>query len=133
MTYQPALNAGPTDLEAKAGVESLEVLHAERRTIIAKLAPLEILFGSGGDRWTAKRRQHRDTIAKILMDEQPSLAIGKIEILANADERHVKFCEETEGKYIEYLKEKTALSEVEERIENRKAELYFAGKEAGLQ
>lgn len=132
MTYSPRLDAAPTDLEERVGVESLEVLHAERRVIIEKLAPLELLFGSGGDRWTAIRRQHRDGIAKRLLVENAGLSDKKLETMANADPQHKAFCESTEAKYTDYMKWKTALSEVEERIDSRKAEMYHVAAEARL-
>jgi len=121
------------ELETRAGVESLETLHAERRKIIKAMAPLEMLVGSGGERWTAKRRQHRDVIGKLIQAEAgKEVAANKLEQLANADDRHVKFCEETEARYIEYMTWRTALDEVNERIESRLAEMRFATAEARL-
>lgn len=122
------------EFEGRASVESLEELHQQRRDIIELLAPLELLFGSGGDRWTAIRRQHRDGIAKSILNEpgKEGLAQGKLEILANADPRHEKFIKETEAKYPMYMMLKTSLTEVEERIESRLQEARFATAEARL-
>lgn len=135
MPYTPSLDAAPTDLELRANVESLEQLHAERREIIKKLAPLALLYGSGGDRAEAQRRQHRDVIGKMLREELPDgkdLAQNRIEALANSDSRHLQFCEELKDRYIEYRHWEIALQEVQERIEDRKAAMYYLSNEARL-
>ena len=120
--------------EAKASVESLEELQQQRRDVIELLAPLELLFGSGGDRWTALRRQHRDGIAKTLLAEakDQSIAQNRLELLANGDPRHQKFVEDTEAKYPKYMMLKTSLTEIEERIESRLMEARYATAEARL-
>lgn len=130
-TFELPDNAFRRELEGRATVESLEELHQQRRDIIELLAPLELLFGSGGDRWTAARRQHRDGIAKTLLSENSGkdLAQNRLEMLANGDPRHQRFVEETEAKYPKYMMLKTALSEVEERIESRLAEMRFSVSE----
>jgi hypothetical protein len=122
------------DFEAKASVESLEELQQQRRDVIELLAPLELLFGSGGDRWTALRRQHRDGISKLILGEpgNSGLAANRLEVLANGDPRHEKFVRNTEAKYPKYMMLKTALTEIEERIESRLAEVRYAAAEARL-
>lgn len=146
MSYTPE-NTAPTDLEARIGLPSLEALQYERRLLVKKIAPLEALFGSGGDRWTAKRRQHRDTIAKqILLDLQPKdigtqLGVSDwkrpsdaaLERMANADPRHVTFCEETEAKFADYMILKCSLSEIEELIASREYTSRYLTAELRLQ
>lgn len=127
-------NSFRREFEAKASVESLEELQQQRRDVIELLAPLELLFGSGGDRWTAIRKQHRDGIAKTLLAEakDPSIAQNRLELLANGDPRHEKFVKDTEAKYPKYMMLKTSLTEVEERIESRLQEARYATAEARL-
>ena len=127
-------NSFRRDFEAKASVESLEELQQQRRDVIELLAPLELLFGSGGDRWTAIRRQHRDGIARLLLGEpgNAGLAQNRLEVLANGDPRHEKFVKETEAKYPRYMMLKTSLTEIEERIESRLQEARYATAEARL-
>lgn len=127
-------NSFRQEFEGRASVESLEELHQQRRDIIELLAPLELLFGSGGDRWTATRRQHRDGIAKtILAESKTEIAQNRLELLANGDPRHKKFVEDTEAKYPTYMMLKTSLTEIEERVESRLQEARFATAEARLQ
>lgn len=133
-TFELPDNSFRREFEGRAAVESLEELHQQRRDIIELLAPLELLFGSGGDRWTAARRQHRDGIAKTILSEpgKENLAQGKLDILANGDPRHEKFVKETEAKYPRYMMLKISLTEIEERIESRLQEARFATAEARL-
>lgn len=135
MPYIPSENCAPTDLEARAEVESLEALHALRREIVDKLAPMELLYGSGGDRAHAARRQHRDTIGKLLRTEMhlEDAPQNRIESMANSDDRHVKFCNELEEKFISYRKWQPALDEVNDKIASRLAEIRFAASEMRLQ
>lgn len=147
MSYTPE-NTAPTDLEARIGLPSLEALQYERRLLVKKIAPLETLFGSGGDRWTAKRRQHRDITAKqILAELQPTaleqgedgrLTIKRtsdaaLERMANADPRHVTFCEDTEARFADYMILKCALSEIEELIASREYTSRYLTAELRLQ
>ena len=125
-------NAFRREFEARASIESLEELQQQRRDVIELLAPLELLWGSGGDRWTSARRQHRDGIAKTLLAEGKDMPQNRLELLANADERHQKFVRDTEAQYARYMMLKTSLTEIEERIESRLAEMRFASTEARL-
>lgn len=121
-----------SEIENRAGVEELATLHAERRKIIEQLAPLELLFGSGGDRWESARKRHRHGIAKLIEQEQGSMAENKLERLANADKRHTDYCDEIEGQFVAWMKWKTKLSEIEERIESRLAEMRYQASEMRL-
>lgn len=126
-------NAFRRELEGRASIESLDDLHKQRRDVIERLAPLELLFGSGGDRWTALRRQHRDGIAKTLLAEGgKEIAQNRLEAMANGDPRHLKFVEDTEAKYPTYMMLKTCLSEVAERIDSRQSEMSFVKAEMGM-
>lgn len=144
-------NGARAEIEAKATIESLELLHYERRQAINDLAPLELFFGSGGDRWESIRARHRDGIAKLILVEMEEawnakaipgkIAVGpfkgpgveELKRMANSDSRHVKFCDETEGKYSLYMHAKNRVAEIEDRITSRLAELGYVRAELRLQ
>lgn len=118
------------------GIPSLEALHFERREIIKHLTPLKLLYGSGGDRADAKRKQHRTVIEKLLRQELPNgktIAQNRIESMANSDERHLKFCSELDDKFIKFEYWTNCMKEVDERIAAREYESRYATKEMGLQ
>ena len=120
------------EIEARAGVESLATLQAERRRLLAEFAPLDALFGNNNKGWESARKRHRAGIMMLIEGEQGAMAENKLERLANADPRHVRFVEETEAKQPRWYQLKNELAEIEERIESRKAEIYYAGREASL-
>jgi hypothetical protein len=127
----------PQDWESRVGVDALESLHAQRRALVHEIAPLEALFGSGGDRWTAKRRQHRDGIAKLiaasLPDGQKAPSEAWLDRMANADERHKAFCEEQEAKFPRWMWLKNELTEIDEKIANRELAIRAYCAELRLQ
>ena len=133
-------------IEYRADVDSLEQLHAKRREIIKRLAPLELLFGSGGDRWDANRKRHRNGIAKLIRNEifekwraggakegwkEPAEAM--LERMANSDDRHLNYVVETEGRFAEWMEVKNELDEVNEKIASRDVELRAYTGELFLQ
>lgn len=120
------------EIEERAGVESLETLHAERRRLLAEFAPLDAQFGNNGKGWEAARKRHRALVSAMVEAEQGTMAENKLERLANADNRHVTFVQDIEAKQPRWYQLKNELAEIEERIESRKAELYYAGREASL-
>jgi hypothetical protein len=137
-------------VENRVSVESLELLHYERRQAIEDLVKLELLFGSGGDRWEAIRARHRDGIAKLILTELETewrkravpgaIAVGSfkepaveaLKRMANSDPRHVNFCEEQEGKFAAFLHAKNKVQEIDDRIESRLAEMRYVTAEARL-
>lgn len=134
MTYTPD-DTAPTDLEARMGLESLEALHHERREIIRQLTPLKLLYGSGGDRADAKRKQHRDVIGKLLRQELPDgkdLPQNRIESMANSDPRHLAFCDDLDEKFIKFEYWTNCLNEVDERIAAREYLSRYITKELGM-
>jgi hypothetical protein len=122
------------ELESRAGVESLEDLQEERRRLVREFASLDKLFGNRKEGWQAQRRAHRDGIATTIERERPDekMAENKLERLANADDRHSTFVANTEGQYDRWFQLRILISEVEERIESRLAEIRFAVAEARL-
>lgn len=153
MPFRNALipNAARAAVEARAEIESLELLHYERRQAIEDLAPLDLLFGSGGDRWESMRARHRDGTAKLILAEMEAawnakakpgvIAVGPFKVpgveelkrIANSDPRHVTFCDTNEGKFAAYLHAKNKVDEIENRIESRLAEMRFVSTEMRLQ
>lgn len=136
MPYVPTKDAGPTDLEARAGIESLEGLHAERREIIKRLAPLALLYGSGGDRADAKRKQHRAIVGELLRKELEGgadISQTRIEAMANSDKRHLDFCDDLDKQFIDYHHWQTAYLEINERIASREYEARYLTAELRLQ
>lgn len=136
MTYAPSKDDAPTDLEARMGIPSLSALHAERRDILKQLIPLKLLYGSGGDRADAKRKQHRNVIEKLLRQELPDgkdTAQNRMESMANSDPRHVAFCDDLDDKYIKYEHWSNCLNEIDELIAAREYESRYITKELGLQ
>ena len=132
-------------LEYRAGVDSLEELHIQRREIIKRLAPLELLFGSGGDRWDATRKRHRNGVMKLIRNERfekwqamkqgswKEPAQNELETAANSDDRHINFVVETEAKFAEWMDIKNELDEVNEKISSRDVELRAYTGELFLQ
>ena len=109
---------GRTPLEIRAGIPSLVRLQHERRMLVRALAPLAALFEGGQEApANAKRKQHRNVIATMIAKEQNlegDKQEAKLERLANADSRHVKWCAELDVLRIQY---KEALNAVVEKIE----------------
>lgn len=86
-----------TALERDADLVPLAFLHAVRRRVVRLLAPLEFLRTSGqGSPGDSVRKQHRAIVSALLVAELPEKTSEpsetKLERLASADDRHVKFC-----------------------------------------
>lgn len=138
---QPSAKA----LEYRAETYSLEELQAERREIVKRLAPLELLFGSGGDRWDATRKRHRNGVMKVIRNEMfekwqamrkgewKEPAEGALERMANSDDRHINFVVETEARFADWMDVKTELDDVNEKIASREIELRAYAGELYLQ
>lgn len=118
-----AEHLGKTGLEAKAHIPSLEKLHHKRRVLARAMAPLAALFEGGQNASAeARRKQHRQVIGtKIAMEK--GITGDKIESmlerLANADERHIRFCDDLERLKIKWFQARVALMEVNEEIRDR--------------
>jgi hypothetical protein len=149
-----------TDLEGRAGVESLERLQTLRREKIKEFAPLAAKFrgGSGqGSSSDAARKRHRALIAqKILVElkqefergpktipskktnglmvpavfEQPSETA--LERMANAHVDHIAFCNQLEKDFTRYVVLENEIDELNERIRSREVELRCYNAEINL-
>lgn len=130
-----------TALESRAEIANLEALQAERRKLVKKYAPLAARFkgGSGnGSSSDAARKRHRAGIANLILREQfrekgekdPSETA--LERMANADKRHVDFCDELELQFADFLMLENEIADINEQIRNREECLRCWRAEIGL-
>lgn len=124
-----------TGLEDRASVESLEILHHERRLLVRTLAPLKALHGSFG-LFDARRKQMsracmvRARMVIIGRGEKPTEAMVESEALC--DPQFVAFLDQAERDRIEFIAQQTTLDEIEERIRNREIALQAYNSELRL-
>lgn len=123
-------------LEARAGLESLDVLQARRRQIADRITALEAVHGPGGI-WDERRRSLRGVIAteirELLRDEGRKVTEAEIEDRSHADPRYIAFLDAGLEERIEYLTLKTKRDEITERIKNREFALLAYNAETRLQ
>lgn len=152
MTTIPEI--APTDREMRADIPSLEELQHKRREIMKEYAPLAAKYKGArgqGSLADSARKRHRSLIMKSIVIEMrqewekpsgnPSIVRGafsepaenKLERLANADPRHIQFCEDVEKEVQRYLWLENEIDEINEIIQSRQAEIYAYTKEIGLQ
>ena len=127
-----------TDVEERAGVDNLDALQAKRRKLVAEFAPLAAKFKGGTTAGSdSARKRHRAGIAKLILAEQfkdqkePSEAA--LERMANADARHIDFCENLEKQFAKYVVMENDIADVTEQIRNREECLRVYRAELGLQ
>lgn len=144
----------PTDRELKADIPSLEWLQHRRRQLVKECAPLSAKFGGSrgqGSPMDSIRKRHRALIMKSIViemrqewekpSENKSIVRGafsepaenKLERLANADPRHIQFCDDLEKECARYELLQDDIKSLNEQIQSRLAELYAYNKEIGLQ
>lgn len=129
-------------IEDRADIESLEYLQHERAQIVPRWAQLGAKFkgGNGVASSDSLRKQNRAQIMCEIAKEKfgpDGLTKERIESilerLANADPRHIDFCEKLRKEFEEFLTLDVQKTEIEERIQSRNGELFAYAKEAGLQ
>lgn len=129
-------------LEDRADIESLEYLQHERALIVPRWAALGAKFkgGNGVASSDSLRKQNRaEIMCKIAQEKFGPEGLTKdrietmLERLANADPRHIEFCENLRKDFEEFLSLDVQKTEIEERIQSRNGELFAYAKEAGLQ
>lgn len=149
-----------TDLEGRAGVESLDRLHALRREKIKEFAPLAAKFRGGtggGSSSDAARKRHRALISKKILielreafDKGPKQVPSKktagvmvpavfdepseaaLERMANAHTEHIEFCDNLEKEFAKYVVLENEIDELNERIRSREVELRCYNAEINL-
>lgn len=124
-----------TELEGRAGLRSLDALHAERRQLLTILAPLKALHGPG-DLWDAKRKQMLEAM-KVrhrlkLLEGGQKVTEGLVDSLAYADEQYLNFIDQGERDRIEYITLQNRYNEIEEQIRDREFSLLAYNAEIKL-
>ncbi len=123
-------------VEGRAEIEPLEVLHAERRALLREYSKLRALHGSNG-KWDAKRKMMLEAMkikARANMTKRgDKITEAAVDAEAHADDDYTSFVIDGITGSTRYVEVETLVKEIEERIESRTAELYFVGKEIGLQ
>lgn len=115
---------GITALESRAEIDNLFALQAKRRAIVAEMAPLAAKFKGGTTAGSdSARKRHRALVAKSLLadwpkDEKPP-AENALERMANADIRHIEFCEKLEEQFTKYVILENDRDDITEQIDNR--------------
>ena len=124
-----------TALEHRAGIDSLDALLHQRRTLVAEVAPLRAKYGQGGS-FDARRKAHRSAIAVEIRAsaaaEGKKLTEGAVEELAASDPRVVALLELQEQEMARLAILENDIATITERLKNRSAELFYLGAEARL-
>lgn len=126
-------------LESRAECANLEALQEKRRKLVKENAPRAAKFrgGSGnGSPTDAARKRHRAAISKLILDEKfkntnPPSEVA-LERMANADDRHIKFCEELEKDCAKFLVTENDIADITEQIRDREERLRCYRSELGL-
>ena len=124
-----------TDLEARADIDSLLHLHAERRALLPVYAQLRALHGPNG-KWDAKRKQLLEATKirarMVCQQKQEKVTEGLVDAMAHADEQYVEFIDQGIAGATRYVEMETAISEIEERIRGREFALLAYNAETRL-
>jgi hypothetical protein len=122
-------------VEDRAQVAALGDLHARRRALINRLAPLKALHGHNGI-WDDKRKQLveamkvRARMAMLANGQKPT--DQAVEAAAYADKQYEDFLDQGERDRIDYITLATELSEIEELIRDRELCLLVYNSEVKL-
>jgi hypothetical protein len=126
-----------TALESRADIRNLDALQDKRRNLIRDYAPLAAKFRGGAIAGSdAARKRHRALVAKSILAEkytdgkEPSEAA--LERMANADIRHIDFCESLEASFIKFVVLENDIADVTEQIRDREECLRAYRAELGL-
>jgi hypothetical protein len=141
-TYEPESREDatlPADevraIESRAEVDSLGNLQYRRRQIIDAYAPLKALYGPFGlfdDRRKRLLESLKVRARMALAADGGKVTEGIVDATAYADPQYEKFLDDAYAAKVQYIRMENELSEIQERISSREAELYFVGKEMGL-
>jgi hypothetical protein len=124
-----------TALESRAGVESLDELHAKRYGIIERLAPLKALhgaFGSADDRRKRVLECCKLRARQRLSEGGGKVTEGMIEAEGYADPEYESLLDEGIAAKIEYILLDNELATVNDRIRSREFELTAYSAETRL-
>lgn len=130
----PDFDGALTERESRADVTSLEGLHVERRQILREYKTLRALHGPG-DKWSHRRKAMLAAIkVRIRMSSPPN---GKwtdaaVDDAAHADEQYIRFVDEGIDSATRYVELDVAMTELAERIDDRKSSMFAYSAEARL-
>lgn len=127
----------PSDLEERAGVDSLEALQTRRRMIIENNTRLFALYGAFGHYDDHRKHMVEALQVKARMDlsgqQRPKPpTVDEIEATAYGSEDYAKFLDTALAEKVEWLKLSTEITEIEEAIRTREIELRAYTAEIGL-
>jgi hypothetical protein len=124
-----------TALEHRAGIDSLDALLHQRRTLVDRVKTLRAKYGPGGS-FEARRKAHRSGIAVELRnaakEKGEKLTEAAIEDMAASDPRVKALLDLQEQETAEMIALDNAIADVTERLRDRSASLYYLGAEARL-
>lgn len=118
------------DLEARVGVDHIDELQAERRAIVAQLAPLRAQYGPGGT-FDARRKAFRSAVAneialRVTAERGKAPSEAELERLAAGDERVLRWMDAAETDMATYHLLENALAEKTELIRRDDALVRYA-------
>lgn len=132
--FTSAVN-GVEDLEAKAGVRSLDALHAERRALIEANARLIALYGPFGAADDFRKRYLEAQKIRARMELQTSggkTTEGQVDAHAYGSEAYGSFLDTALAEKVEWLRVDVRLTELAEMIRDRETLLRAWSAEAHL-
>lgn len=125
-----------TSLESRAETDSLEDLQLRRRQLLPEYAALRALHGPNG-KWDARRKAMLEAMKikarMALKDAGEKVTEAMVDAYAHADEQYVAFLDAGEAGAIRYVVVDNEVTELQERIEGRRAAIYAFAREASLQ
>lgn len=130
------MSLSPTgQMEAKAGIQPLEELLAERDVIVKKLAPLRAKYGPGGT-YADLRRIKLAKVAAIIRAEaardKVKLTQAQIEDMAHADPRYVDFVVTATQERERWIRGENAMQDIQDTIMRGQAIARMYAAEAHL-
>jgi hypothetical protein len=126
----------PSDLEERAGIDSLEELQNRRRLLIERNTKLFALHGSFGHYDDHRKRMVEALKVKARMElsagreKKPTEA--EIDAAAYGSEDYQRFIDQALSEKIDYLKIATEIDEIQEAIRSRELELTAYSRELTL-
>jgi hypothetical protein len=125
-----------TALEARAEIDSLEDLQQRRRQLMPEYAALRALHGPNG-KWDAKRKQYLEAMKikarAACQQDGTKVTEGLIDAMAHAQDEYIQFIDAGIEGATRYVVVDNEITDLAERIENRKSCLYVFGGETRLQ
>ena len=124
-----------TDLESRASIASLEVLHTLRRTLVAQNAGLMARYGNFGLADDFRKRMLECAKVRIALkyaDTVKKPAETAVAAEAYASDEYGKFLDNALDEKIQYLNVQNEIQELDERIRDRELSLLAYNSELKL-